>query len=119
MAAVTTWVRECRKAAMAPVRSMKCISRPPSRLPRVFASLGRMISVISDSESATRRGCRPDKGELISCFRSGAGNFNAYRGADGVRHCGLRLALFRLQWKLAGADRRGTHLFPVSAIALN
>src|SRR3954453_2186033 len=65
MAAVTTCNRECRQATIAPVRSMKCISRPPSRLPRVLASLGRIISVISDSESATRRGATLDPGELM------------------------------------------------------
>src|ERR1019366_7386411 len=40
---------------MAPVRSIKCISRPPSRFPSVLVSLGRIISVISDCESATIR----------------------------------------------------------------
>src|ERR1035438_1839959 len=40
---------------MAPVRSMKCIRRPPSRLPRMLVSLGRMISVISDWVLATVR----------------------------------------------------------------
>src|ERR1700748_1181859 len=34
---------------------MKCISRPPSRLPRVFASFGRISSVISLRDSATER----------------------------------------------------------------
>src|ERR1017187_7000846 len=40
---------------MAPVRSMKCIRRPPSRLPRMLVSLGRMSSVISDWVLATVR----------------------------------------------------------------
>src|ERR1700692_230693 len=40
---------------MAPVRSMKCMRRPPRRLPRVLASLGRMTSVISDCVLATVR----------------------------------------------------------------
>src|SRR5580698_7974263 len=40
---------------MAPVRSIKCISRPPSRLPSVLVSLGKIISVISDCELATVR----------------------------------------------------------------
>src|SRR5689334_1296639 len=34
---------------------MKCISRPPSRLPSVFASFGRISSVISLRDSATVR----------------------------------------------------------------
>src|SRR6201999_3729935 len=41
---------------MAPTRSMKCMSRPPSRLPSVLASLGKTSSVISDREPATLRG---------------------------------------------------------------
>src|ERR1700729_4600715 len=35
---------------------MWCMRRPPSRLPRVLASLGKTSSVISDRESATFRG---------------------------------------------------------------
>ena len=40
---------------MAPVRSIKCINLPPSKLPRILVSLGKMISVISDCVSATVR----------------------------------------------------------------
>src|ERR1035441_4057644 len=40
---------------MPAVRSMKCISRPPSKFPRTLASLGRMISVISECVLATVR----------------------------------------------------------------
>src|ERR1039458_2189403 len=40
---------------MAAVKSMKCISRPPSRLPRTLVSLGRISSVISDCVLATVR----------------------------------------------------------------
>src|SRR5580698_2052617 len=42
---------------MAPVRSMKCMRRPPRRLPSVLVSLGRTISVISDCVLATARTC--------------------------------------------------------------
>src|SRR5271170_1962851 len=40
---------------MAPTRSIKCINLPPSRLPRVLVSFGRISSVISDCDSATVR----------------------------------------------------------------
>src|SRR6516165_704808 len=59
---------------------MKCIRRPPNRLPSVLASLGRMISVISDSESATRRGVMLDSGLLMG---SPAPKFSV---RDTIRH---------------------------------
>src|SRR4051794_35817765 len=84
IAAVTTCVREWRNAAMAPVRSIKCIRRPPRRLPRVFASLGRIISVISDSESVTRRGGMLDSGELMLLFAPilRGSDYNSSRTSD-------------------------------------
>src|SRR5579871_105331 len=48
---------------------MKCISLPPNKLPRVLVSLGRMISVISDCESATSfEGAMAISGALIPCL---------------------------------------------------
>src|ERR1700678_329547 len=43
---------------MAPTRSIKCMSRPPRRLPRILASLGRISSVISERDSLTLRESR-------------------------------------------------------------
>src|ERR1019366_6701827 len=53
---------------MAPVKSMKCISRPPNRLPNVLASLGRTISVISDWVLATVRTIGLSAVEPIFCL---------------------------------------------------
>src|SRR5580698_7955829 len=55
MEAVTVTARAWRLAAMAPVRSMNCMRRPPKRLPRALVSPGKMISERSDWESATGR----------------------------------------------------------------
>src|ERR1700735_2373037 len=55
MEAVTTCVREWRDAAMATDRSMEWLRRPPSRFPRVFVALGRISSVMTDSDSTTLR----------------------------------------------------------------
>src|SRR5438067_12963320 len=41
---------------MAPATSMSCMSLPPMRLPRGFASLGKMTSAICDCEARTVRG---------------------------------------------------------------
>src|ERR1700758_3680543 len=38
--------------------SMKCMRRPPSRLPRGLASLGNTTSAISDCDAITGRGVR-------------------------------------------------------------
>ena len=53
MEAVTTKERAWRLAAMAPTRSMNCMSRPPKRLPRALLSAGKMISLRSDWEAQT------------------------------------------------------------------
>src|ERR1035441_10619561 len=75
---------------MAPVRSMKCIRRPPSRLPRVLVSLGRMISVISDWVLATVRAIGLVWMELIlrllhSLCRRQSALAARYNGAGGGR----------------------------------
>ena len=54
--AVTTHCREWRCAANAPARSIQCIRRPPSRALSGFASFGKTISAISETEACTGRG---------------------------------------------------------------
>src|ERR1039457_1506154 len=51
--AVTTGLRACRMAAMAPARSTRCMTFPPRTLPRPLASLGSASSEYSDADSLT------------------------------------------------------------------
>src|SRR5579863_1422752 len=53
--AVTTTLRQCFIAAIAPARSTRCMILPPSRLPRPLASLGSASSEYSATDSLTRR----------------------------------------------------------------
>src|SRR5512133_1187426 len=51
--AVTTARRACRIAVMAPARSTRCMTRPPSMFPSALASLGSANSAYSDFDSLT------------------------------------------------------------------
>jgi len=51
--AVTTGLRAWRMAAIAPARSTRCMTLPPSTLPRPLASIGKANSAYSDVDSRT------------------------------------------------------------------
>ena len=56
--AVTTRLRVWRRLAIAPARSIRCITDPPSIKPAGLASLGKTTWTVSVAESSGRRGLR-------------------------------------------------------------
>ena len=86
--AVTTGMRAWRMAAMAAARSTRCMTLPPSTLPRPLASLGSASSEYSEIDSRTGL---PSHVHLIAGCRSARRGFGF--APQIAFHVGARLAV--------------------------